>query len=371
MDKPKIILPFVTACADHLYDAIPLYLDTFIPQSLKEIPYLTRLPYCRLAKPKPDSEDYIKSGVLFDGYELELDCYALLDRKWNIIPGCLEKFKTFNFPILSVHGILSKGLVKRKYLSLRLDDLDEDLVYKAIKNQLRITKDLNRYGKSILVLHSGELYKPSQTQIETSLKQLIKNLKNIKPVLAKEKVYIVLENTYNIKDYIDPNSSAKNLQRMLAEVSSPYLKINLDWGHLNAQARQEYLERRIMKSDLRELNFHREFIRTLKGQIMYAHLHYNDCHLQKQIKINGRHITMKEIRKLDQHRPLNHFDKKSFPEFQIIMQEMIRDNPIEKICLEVLPKKVLKVVNYFKYGGEKADILESVKMLREMISANA
>jgi sugar phosphate isomerase/epimerase len=296
----------------------------------------------------------------FEGYELELDCFAFLDRNWNILHKTLERFEKERHPILAVHGILSSKSVKTKYLSFRVDEEDEKIAVKALKNQIVLAKKLCTKGKPILILHSAEITNPTEEKMKRSADLIIRNFRLVKEFLKKQGVYIALENTYDAHDYQDVCSKADSLKEIIKKVNSPFVKINMDWGHLNAQASLEYLAGNILKKELISFNYHKEFIRKLRGDIVYVHLHYNDCHLLKKVKGSKK-------KRLDQHRPLLHFAKNDFEVFMNIINDMTRENDIEKICLEMLPSHVLKFIRYFPYGGQKKEILESVKLFRNSL----
>jgi hypothetical protein len=363
----KIILPMLSACADRAYCFLPYVIDACLPSKIfKRYKFFEKLPYRFHNLPKPRSEKFIQGKKYFDGYELLLELHGLLDRDWNIIEEKLNKYLTKKYPIYAVHGVLFGDSFENKYLKFRMDYHRRNRFKKAFKNQVLIAKKLC-LNDPILILHTNELFRPSKKSFKEAQKRIVSNLKTVKPYLEKHQVYLAIENNYDYADRKALDAHPKFLKEILVNLDSKFIKINFDLGHANNQARIEYEKNKISKRALRKFDFLFNFLEILKGEIIYSHVSYNNNHLKKNFNtLFDLKANLKKNFKFDQHLPLNFFDSQSLPRLEELFIKMIRENPIQKVCLEITPQKFFKFLKT-PQGGTPQDFNKSAKMLRLML----
>ncbi len=367
MKTPLINLPLSFASQDWPLYIAPFLTDTKIPREWGPISKIFHLPYKFPVYPRPKTNSLIKPNELFDGYELMIEFNGLLDHNWNIQHRRLEKYVRKNYPIISIHGVMGATFRKNRFLDFRLFDSNKERIHKALKSQIFITKELCK-KTPLLTIHLNEYKTTDSKKIDKKINDTIENLKNIKPYLEQEKVYIALENVFEYNSYHCYDSEPNVLKDILVAINSPYVKLNLDWGHANVQARNEFLKGNLSKKALATYEYKKKFIKTLKGEIIYSHIHYNDQHTDTaEIPHQANQLSAKELDKQDQHSALDKIDPESQPHFKDLLKLLLENNHIQQLCLEMIPKKAFKIIPHSAHGETIESAIKSVGILREMM----
>jgi len=354
-----------------MYYAFPYVADLLLPNSLAKLPVLKNLAMYNLRNPKPDANRYLQPGG-YDGYELSLELHGLLDYDWQIKQSAVDKFQSFNFPIQTVHGALAHDYLKKRYLSFNLADSNQEMIIRAIENQIKVTKQLCQ-AQPILVFHTAYFFNPDDQTVLSAKQRTISNLMAVRELAEKYEVYLGIENVFSGLGTVNLSSDLEFLHNLMNTINSPYIKITFDWGHANCQAFTEYCQGNLTRDDLINFKYHHLFLDALQGQIIYSHVHYNDMHLCELeygdvdfAKMNRKLIKL--LKRIDQHLPLTRIDQQYQEAFEKTFQRLLYENPLEKICLEIHPRKIFKVLPYYQPSGGTADEIEqSAGLFRKML----
>lgn len=297
----------------------------------------------------------------FDGMEFNFSFAYLFTEDWEIKENRLEKFKSKNWPLYTFHAGHENGLSKFRDAYTNLTD-DDELTKKKIKKQVTAAAELQRadgVGKEpIIVFHLGHV---SQKMKVPSV--VLKNLEVAVKEAEDRKIIIAIENMpYPRKGYY-VGADYKDLEHVLEEMKSPWLKVCFDWGHANSYARNYAQKTKNPEDYLQKFSYHSEIIDALNQEICYAHMHYNRSHQNFYDDQNGKLPLLKIPR--DEHLPLSRIEEEHMKGFERTVKEMIAKTSILKhdfILLELMP------YTFWPKGSTLKEQIKSIEVLEKIIS---
>lgn len=292
---------------------------------------------------------------LFDGMEFDLAYSPLLDPQFNIREPMIERYSNFNWPILAYHAAY-KSMMPTK--SLNFCD-GTDLDRKGLKNQLVVVNELSkgRSKESIVVVHLG-----STSDRVKGLDSAIQVIGSVLPFAEENNIKIAIENMTASSDNLHHlGADYREILRVIETLRSPAVGVCFDWGHANNFA-TEYLRltsRGYDEAYVQSFGYASEMIDALADKIIYAHIHYNQSHLQGDVTLD-RHN--------DQHMSLNRIPKSEMPQFSESIKVLLNKCNCSAFNLELFPKKFFKFVPFSRTGSDLTDQFESLKILRTIMS---
>jgi len=301
----------------------------------------------------------------FDGMDLNLAVASLFTKDWNIKRTKLKKLKAKKWSIYTFHAGQEKQApqFKHTYTNLAEDDV---LTKKKIKTQISVASELQKASdigkKPIIVFHPGMIPKKAKVprSVLNNLEFAVRKAEDHKIILALETMHFPFGGHLPYEKHIPYKkgyyigADYNDLMYILDKIRSPWLKICLDWGHVNAYAPEYAKDKKNPKRYLKEFSYHSEVIDALNKDICYAHIHYNNSHNRFPKKLGK-----------DEHLPLTRIYGENIYYFKKSIEELINKTSIlehDFIHLELMP------FTFYPKGSKLKEQLESIEILKSIIN---
>ncbi len=296
-----------------------------------------------------------KPYSIFDGIDLNFTLSGLFqgeenEPRWNKI----NKIKKQKWQIFAFHGGHENLAAQFNYMETNLAE-DTELTRTKIRNQIRVARYLSSIEKPVIVFHPGMVGKKTN-----DFRGTLKNLYYAVKEAEKNNLIIALENMPVCDKGYFIGSDYEDLRFILKKIKSPHLKVCFDWGHANNYAQRFAKENGENQDFIKNFSYHREIIRGLNKEIIYAHIHYNKNHLLNDPDEND-----------DEHLPLTRIPENEFENYKQTIEDLVIKTSIKEygfMLLELMPKKVFGFYEFWPSGSTRKEQYQSLEIIKKILS---
>ncbi len=348
-----------------------------------ELPFLKKFKFGNKRFSLPEKIIFAESNG-YDGIELTL--WGLFDEYWRVNEHRKALIINSGIKIYTFHGCFEGCPKSLRGYYLNLAEKNPD-TFAAIRAQIDLVSELSQEDP-ILVFHPG--FCPKEISREQAIINVIENINPHLDYAQEKKVVLTLENM----DYKPEGKMIfydfTDFENVFSKINHPNLKITFDWGHMNTNACNPEIMRRISKEKIHNFEHITEFIDKINTKIIHAHVHYNKSHLGGEIKKKRNYIndlvylvffwteTVKFLNQgnigisvYDKHLPFNRISTEYLESYQKSIKKLIEKSSIRDfgyITHEISPQKIFKYFNFIEEGANSTDLMESLEIFRSFIN---